>query len=55
MVKNPPTSEGEAGSIPGSEISPRGGMATHSSILGEAHGERSPEGYSSRGRRVGHD
>ena len=33
MVKSPPANEGDMGSIPGSERSPKLGMATHSSIL----------------------
>ena len=32
MVKNPPTNEGDAGSIPGCGKSPEEGMTTHSSI-----------------------
>ena len=32
-VKNPPANAGDMGSIPGSERSPGGGNATHSSIL----------------------
>ena len=33
MVKNPPANEGYSGLIPGSERSPGGGRAIHSSIL----------------------
>ena len=33
MVKNPPANEGDSGLIPGSERSPGGGRAIHSSIL----------------------
>ena len=44
MVKNPPANAGDMSSIPGSQISPGEGHATHSRILAweilrtEAHG-----------------
>ena len=53
VVKNPPANAGdirEVGLTPGSERSPRGGMATHCSILaGESHGQRSLVDYSPQG------
>ena len=36
----------DTGSIPGSRRSPEKGMATHSSVPGESHGQRSLAGYS---------
>ena len=46
MVKNPPANEGDMGSIRGSGRSLRVEMATHSTILGKSHGQRSLVGYS---------
>ena len=48
MVKNPPANAGDMSSIPGSEISPGEGNATHSRILAwenlwtEVPGQHSP-------------
>ena len=49
MVKNPPANAGgvrDTGSIPGWGRSPEEEMATHSSILGKFHEQRSMVGYS---------
>ena len=56
MAKNPPASAGDrrdVGSIPGSGRSPgvENGLPTSVSLPGEAHGQRSLEGYSPRGRK----
>ena len=53
--KEPFCNTGDAGSIPGSRRSPEKGMATHSSVPGESHGQRSLAGYSPWGCRVGHN
>ena len=53
-VKNLPANAGDTGSIPGSGRSPffmtlkvtKKEMATHSSILGKSHGQKSLVGYS---------
>ena len=57
MVKNPPASAGDVGSIPGKGRASEEGMATHSSILaGRSHGQRSLVDCSSWGcKRVRHD
>ena len=56
IVKNPPASAGDAGSIPDLGRSPEGKIATHSSILpGKSRGQRSLVGYSPWGRGVGRD
>ena len=49
MVKNPPVNAGDirdAGSIPGSGRSTRGGQPTPVFLPGEYHGQGSPAGYS---------
>ena len=52
IVKNPPASAGDAGSIPDLGRSPEGKIATHSSILpGKSRGQRSLVGYSPWGRK----
>ena len=55
MVKNPPASAGESGSIPGLERSPGEGMATHSCILAwKIPWTEEPAGLQSMGlQRVG--
>ena len=57
VVKNPPASAGESGSIPGLERSPGEGMATHSCILAwKIPWTEEPAGLQSMGlQRVGHD
>ena len=48
VVKNPPTSSGDVGSIPGLGRFPEKEMATHSSILAwEIHGQKSLVGLQS--------
>ena len=57
MVKNPPANSGDAGLIPGSGRSPRGGCGQlpPGFLLGKSHGEE-PGGLSSCiHERVGHD
>ena len=55
VVKNPPTSAGDIGSL-GWEDPLEEGMATHSSILlRESHEQRSLVSYTSQCHRVGHD
>ena len=57
VVKNPPVKARDEGLIPGLGRSPGGeeGTATHSNIKpGEAHGQRSLEGYSSQGFKESH-
>ena len=49
MIKNPPASAGDAGSIPGLGTFPGGGRAwqpTPVFLPGESHGQRSLVGYS---------
>ena len=56
MVKNPPASAGDArdsGSIPGSRRFPWRKIPVF--LPGESHGQKSLEGYSPWGRRVGDD
>ena len=60
MVKNLPANAGDlsdVGSVPGSGISPGGGMATHSSILARRiPWTKKPGGLQSLGsQRAGHD
>ena len=60
MVKNLPANAGDlsdVGSVPGSGISPGGGMATHSSILARIiPWTKKPGGLQSLGsQRAGHD
>ena len=60
VVKNPPASAGDAGdsgSIPGSRRFPwrKKQQPTPVFLPGESHGQRSLEGYSPWGRRVGDD
>ena len=50
MVKNPPASAGDTGSIPGSGRSP-GRQPTPVFLPGESHGQRSLAGYSPRGHK----
>ena len=60
MVKNPPASAGDirgVGLIPGSGRSPgegNGNPLQYSCLPGKSHGQRSLEGYSPWGCRVGH-
>ena len=50
VVKNPPTSSGDVGSIPGLGRFPEKEMATHSSILAwEIHGQKSLVGATVHG------
>ena len=50
MVKNPPASAGDLGSIPGSGRSPGEGNGNQPSFLaGEFHAQRSLMGYSPQG------
>ena len=51
VVKNPPANAGDLGWEDPLEKE----MATHSSILGKSHGQRSLAGCSPWDRRVGHD
>ena len=60
VVKNPPANAWDirdASSIPGSRRSPGEGHGNplQYSCLGNPHGQRSPAGYSAKGRRVGHN
>ena len=60
VVKNLPAKAGDirdASSIPGSRRSPGEGHGNplQYSCLGNPHGQRSPAGYSAKGRRVGHN
>ena len=58
VVKNPPASAGNVGSIPGSGRYPgerSGNPLTPVFLLGKSHGQRSLVGYSLWGcKRVGH-
>jgi len=52
VVKNPPASAGDAGSVPGSGRSPGEGNGNHSNILpGKSHGQRSLVSYSPCSRK----
>ena len=54
MVKNPLANVGDArdtGLMPGLRRAPGVGNGTHSSIVGESHGQRSLAGYSSWNRK----
>ena len=53
MVKNPPTNEGDKGSIPGLRRSPRAGNGNplQYSCLEKFHGQRSLTGYSPWGHK----
>ena len=55
VVKNPPASAGDASSIPGSGRSPGKGSSTPIFLSGKSHGQRSLEGYSPWGHRIGQD
>ena len=55
VVKNPPANAGDiedVGSIPGSERSPKIGMAAPVFLPVKSHGQRILAGYSPWGRRV---
>ena len=58
LVKNPPVNAEyirDMGSILGSERSPGVGNGSPAVFPGKSHGQRSLEGYSPWGYRVGHD
>ena len=51
MIKNPPASAGDVGSIPGPGRSPGEGNGNPTPVFlpGKSHGKRSPAGYNSWG------
>ena len=58
MVKNPPASAGDTGSVPGPGRSPGGGISKPTPIFlpGKSHRQRSLAGYSPCShKRAGHD
>ena len=55
MVKNLPAMQELWVQSLGLEGPMENGLATHSSILGEFHGQRSLVGYSPQGHKVRHD